>query len=83
MASPGFFGGTARFGEERQHPEFDVREQNFGRQVGQFPSEAGHQVDTPGDDHGGGALKAFGRLVPETLGSRTSRSGNNLRQRRP
>ena len=70
---------AARFGEERQHPEFDIREQNFGWQVGQFPSETG----TPSDDHGGGTLKAFGRLVPETLGSRTSGSGNNLRQRRP
>ena len=60
MASPGFFRGAARFGEERQHPEFDVRERNLGWQVGQFPSDKG----TPGDDHGGGALKAFGRLVP-------------------
>ena len=35
------------------------REQDLGRQVGQFPSEA----DAPGDDHGGGALQAFSRPV--------------------
>ena len=58
MASPRFFGASLRRGEERQHPEFDVCEQGFGRQIGQFPSEAGHQVDAPSDDHvdGGGAL---------------------------
>ena len=55
-----------RQGEERQHPEFDVREQDLRRQVGQFPSETG----APGD--GGGALKTFGRPILEVLGSRTS-----------
>ncbi len=61
-----------RQGEERQHPEFDVREQDLGRQVGQFPSETG--PDAPGDDDvdGGGALKTFGSPVLEFLGSRTS-----------
>lgn len=36
-----------------------AREQDLGRQAGQFPSEA----DAPGDDHGGGALQAFSRPV--------------------
>ena len=39
-ASPRFFGDAARFGEWRQHPEFDIREQDLGRKVGQFPSNS-------------------------------------------
>ena len=40
------FSCNAWRGEERQHPEFDVCEQDFGRQVGQFPSEAGRRQAT-------------------------------------
>ena len=48
----------------RRHPEFDVREQDLRRQVGQFPSEA----NAPGNHHGGDALQAFGCPIVEFIG---------------
>ena len=48
----------------RRRPEFDVREQDLRRQVGQFPFEA----NAPGNDHGGDAQQAFGCPIVQFVG---------------
>ena len=56
---------VARAGEGGEHAQFDVGEQQFGRQLGHLAAETEHQLDAPAHDHvdGDGAFEAFGGVV--------------------